>query len=156
MEHENLTKKYLGIYIEPTGFRMIAVPYFPPEKTKGGIFFTDSDREEIADFYMVSKILAIGDEAFSSKEIFPNGPRVNVGDWVHITRSSREDKKTHDGIKYFYLNDSATNGTIPNIDNNILKAVGLFKENFTTDQAIEAFNEFEQSMLYESRVKKNV
>jgi co-chaperonin GroES (HSP10) len=156
MEHDNLTEEYLGVFIEPTGFRMIAVPYFPPEKTKGGIYLTDYDREEIADFYMVSKILAIGDEAFSSKEIFPNGPRVNVGDWVHITRSSREDKKTHDGIKYFYLNDSATNGIIPDFENNILKSVGLFKESFTTDQAIEAFNEFEQSMLYESRVKKNV
>jgi co-chaperonin GroES (HSP10) len=156
MEHENLTREYLGIYIKPNGYKIIAVPYCPPEKTKGGIILTDSDREEIMDLYVVAKILAIGDEAFSNEKIFPHGSHFEVGDWVHITRCSREDKKTHDGIKYYYFNDTSTNGTIPNIDNNILKAVGLFKENFTTDQAIEAFNEFEQSMLYESRVKKNV
>lgn len=146
MDSENLTKDYLGFKIEPTGYKMVAMFYYPPEESDGGLLFTTETRDDLKDRFLLGKILAIGKEAFQKEGMFPNGPHVKVGDWCHISRASREDKITADNIVYCYLNDTGTHGIIP--DNEIVGALGLSSKNWT-------LKKIEERLLHKNRIKEN-
>ena len=70
----------------PTGYRLLILPFTPPEKTKGGIMLAKQtlDKERIAT--IVGLVVRLGPDAYSDKEKFPEGPWCKEGDWVIFGR----------------------------------------------------------------------
>ena len=71
---------------EPTGYRILVLPYAGPKKTKGGIYLSDSTQETIQMTTVCAYVLKMGDLCYKDKDKFPNGPWCQKGDWVIFGR----------------------------------------------------------------------
>ena len=75
---ETLTPENIQSQLEklpmPTGYRVLILPFTPPETTKGGIMLAKQtlDKERIAT--VVGLVVRLGPDAYSDKEKFPEGP----------------------------------------------------------------------------------
>lgn len=71
---------------QPTGWRILILPYKGSGKTKGGILMADETIERNSLATVVGYVLAVGPEAYNDQEKFPTGPWCKKGDWVMIGR----------------------------------------------------------------------
>jgi co-chaperonin GroES (HSP10) len=71
---------------QPTGWRILILPYKGSGKTKGGILMADETIERNSLATVVGYVLAVGPEAYNDQEKFPSGPWCKKGDWVMIGR----------------------------------------------------------------------
>jgi chaperonin GroES len=71
---------------QPTGWRILVLPFKMNEKTKGGIIMNEStlERQQIAS--QCGNVLAMGSECYKDKERYPTGPWCKIGDWVIFAR----------------------------------------------------------------------
>ena len=73
---------------EPTGWRILVLPWAGPAKTKGGVYLSDQTAETIQVTTVCAYVLKVGDLAYTDKTRFPNGPWCQKGDWVIFGRYS--------------------------------------------------------------------
>ena len=71
---------------EPTGWRLIVLPFKMDEKTKGGIIMNESTLEKQQVASQCGNVLAMGPQCYTDKERYPEGPWCKVGDWVIFAR----------------------------------------------------------------------
>jgi co-chaperonin GroES (HSP10) len=71
---------------QPTGWRILILPYKGSGKTKGGVLMADETIERNSLATVVGYVLAVGPEAYKDQEKFPSGPWCKKGDWVMIGR----------------------------------------------------------------------
>jgi len=71
---------------EPTGYRILVLPYAGPKKTKGGLYLADTTQDTIQMTTVCAYVLKVGDLAYKDKEKFPNGPWCKQGDWIIFGR----------------------------------------------------------------------
>ena len=71
---------------EPTGWRLIVLPFKMDEKTKGGIIMNETTLEKQQVASQCGNVLAMGPQCYKDKERYPNGPWCKVGDWVIFAR----------------------------------------------------------------------
>ena len=71
---------------EPTGWRLIVLPFKMDEKTKGGIIMNESTLEKQQVASQCGNVLAMGPQCYKDKERYPEGPWCKVGDWVIFAR----------------------------------------------------------------------
>lgn len=71
---------------EPTGYRLLVLPYAGPKKTKGGIYLSDTTQDTIQMTTVCAYVLKVGDLAYKDKEKFSNGPWCKQGDWIIFGR----------------------------------------------------------------------
>ena len=71
---------------QPTGWRLLVLPFKMNEKTKGGVIINEStlERQQVAS--QCGNVLAMGSECYKNKERYPNGPWCKIGDWVVFAR----------------------------------------------------------------------
>jgi len=71
---------------QPTGWRMLVLPFKMKDKTKGGLVITDDtlERQQVAS--QCGLILAMGPQCYSDKERYPEGPWCKVKDWIMFAR----------------------------------------------------------------------
>ena len=71
---------------QPTGWRMLVLPFRMKEKTDGGIIVgTETiDRQQVAS--QCGNVLAMGPDCYNDKNRFTQGPWCKVGDWVVFAR----------------------------------------------------------------------
>ena len=71
---------------QPTGWRILVLPFKMNEKTKGGVIMNEStlERQQVAS--QCGNVLAMGSECYKDKERYPSGPWCKVGDWVVFAR----------------------------------------------------------------------
>jgi len=71
---------------QPTGWRILILPFKMKEKTKGGILMGQDtlERQQVAS--QCGNVLAVGPHAYKDKDRFPNGAWCKVGDWVMFAR----------------------------------------------------------------------
>ena len=71
---------------QPTGWRLLVLPFKMNEKTKGGVIMNEStlERQQVAS--QCGNVLAMGSECYKDKERYPTGPWCKVGDWVVFAR----------------------------------------------------------------------
>ncbi len=95
----------------PVGWRLLIMPYEPPSTTKGGIEIPDHvlERERLAT--VVGCVLAIGPDAYSDKERYPNGAWCKKNDWVIFARYAGSRLKIEGG-ELRILNEDEVLGTI--------------------------------------------
>ena len=71
---------------QPTGWRLIVLPFKMDEKTKGGIIMNESILEKQQVASQCGNVLAMGSQCYKDKERYPDGPWCKVGDWVIFAR----------------------------------------------------------------------
>ena len=98
---------------QPTGWRILILPFKMKEKTKGGILMGQDtlERQQVAS--QCGIVLAVGPNAYKDQERFPNGPWCKVGDWVMFARYAGSRIKIEGG-EVRLLNDDEVLATIKN------------------------------------------
>ena len=71
---------------QPTGWRLLVLPFRMNEKSKGGVLFANEtvDKQQVAS--QCGNVLAMGSECYKDKDRYPTGPWCKVGDWVVFAR----------------------------------------------------------------------
>ena len=98
---------------QPTGWRLLILPFKMNDKTKGGIYLGESTLEKQQVASQCGNVLAVGPDAYGDKERFPDGPWCKVGDWVMFARYAGSRIKIEGG-EVRLLNDDEVLATIKN------------------------------------------
>ena len=95
----------------PTGWRLLIMPFRVKEETKGGIIIAQETLERARSAVQVGYVLKMGDLCYKDEDKFPTGPWCKPKDWVIFARyaGSRMDI---DGGEIRMLNDDEVLGTI--------------------------------------------
>jgi len=80
------TDKALERLPNPTGWRILVLPYKGQGKTKGGIILSDTTIEERGYTTVTALVLKVGPDAYKDKERFPEGPWCKKNDWIIFGR----------------------------------------------------------------------
>ena len=98
---------------QPTGWRILILPFKMNDKTKGGVYLGESTLEKQQVGSQCGNVLAVGPDAYGDKERFPDGPWCKVGDWVMFARYAGSRIKIEGG-EVRLLNDDEVLATIKN------------------------------------------
>ena len=98
---------------QPTGWRILILPFKMKEKTKGGVYMGQDtlERQQVAS--QCGNVLAVGPHAYKDKKRFPNGAWCKVGDWIMFARYAGSRIKIEGG-EVRLLNDDEVLATIKN------------------------------------------
>ena len=108
-----LSKALLDRLPQPTGWRLLVMPYKGRAQTEGGLFLPDQVVEREALATVVAYVLRVGPEAYKDPDRFgPDAqPWCKQGDWVCIGRYSGSRFKI-DGGEVRIINDDEVIATI--------------------------------------------
>ena len=83
---EKLSSDLLDQLPDPTGWRILILPYRGQGQTEGGIHLTEKtvERQQIAT--VLGYVLKTGELAYQDEHKFPPGPWCKAGDWVLFGR----------------------------------------------------------------------
>ena len=98
---------------EPSGWRLLVLPFTPKEKTKGGILIAQESLEKLRIATNCGYVLKVGPLAYYDKEKFPTGPWCKKGDWVIFARYAGS-RLPIEGGEVRLLNDDEVLGKIDN------------------------------------------
>mgnify|MGYP003661173277 FL=1 len=96
---------------QPTGWRILVLPFKMKDKTKGGVILAEDtlERQQVAS--QVGLVLAMGPQCYKDKERYPEGPWCKVNDWVMFARYAGSRVKIEGG-EIRMLNDDEVLATI--------------------------------------------
>ena len=80
------TDKVLERLPDPTGWRLLVLPYKGQGKTKGGVILTDKHVEERGYATVTALVLKMGPACYNDEKRFPDGPWCKKGDWIIFGR----------------------------------------------------------------------
>ena len=80
------TDKVLERLPDPTGWRILVLPYKGQGKTKGGVILADETIEERGYTTVTGLVLKVGPDAYKDETRYPNGPWCKVNDWIIFGR----------------------------------------------------------------------
>ena len=98
---------------EPSGWRLLVLPFTPKEKTKGGIIIAQESLEKLRIATNCGYVIKLGPLAYHDKEKFPTGPWCKKGEWVIFARYAGS-RLPIEGGEVRLLNDDEVLGTIDN------------------------------------------
>jgi len=93
----------------PAGYRILIRPKGVVEKTKGGIYLTDNNKEQQSYLNSVGQVIAMGPECYSDRK----APWCKVGDWVVFGRYAGA-KISVQKVKMVIINDDEILATLDN------------------------------------------
>ena len=114
---------------QPTGWRILVMPYQGKDKTEGGVYVPDAVREREGRATVVAYVLKVGPLAYLDREKFSESLDANLrppawckeGDWVCIGRYAGS-RFQIEGGEVRIINDDEIIATI--IDPDDVKAIG--------------------------------
>tara|TARA_R100001086_G_scaffold204292_1_gene120221 strand:+ start:54 stop:503 length:450 start_codon:yes stop_codon:yes gene_type:complete len=71
---------------QPTGWRLLVLPFKIKGKTKGGVLLGQETIERQQVGSQCGNVLAMGAHCYNDKKRYPDGPWCKVGDWVVFAR----------------------------------------------------------------------
>ena len=98
---------------EPTGWRLLVLPFTPKEKTKGGVLIAQESLDRLRVGTNCGYVLSMGPLAYQDREKYPTGPWCKKGDWVIFARYAGS-RLPIEGGEVRILNDDEVLGTIQN------------------------------------------
>jgi len=98
---------------QPTGWRILVLPFKMGEKTKGGILMGQDTLEKQQVASQCGNVLAMGPDCYQDKDRYKQGPWCKVGDWVMFARYAGSRIKIEGG-EVRLLNDDEILATIKN------------------------------------------
>ena len=103
---------------QPTGWRILILPYRPPPVTKAGIYIPDKAIDDTQIQTVVGYVLKMGAQAYKDSTRFPEGAWCKEQQWVVFARYSGSRLKLNEedgaafGSEVRILNDDEILGTI--------------------------------------------
>ena len=70
----------------PTGWRMLILPYRGKAKTQGGVYLPDQVVDDSQLTTVVGYVMKMGELCYEDKSKFPDGPWCKQGDWIVFPR----------------------------------------------------------------------
>ena len=109
----DLSKKESSKLPEPTGWRLLVLPFKMKEKTKGGVILAETtlERQQVAS--QCGLVLKMGPDCYKDKERYADGPWCKEGEWVMFARYAGSRIKIEGG-EIRLLNDDEVLATIKN------------------------------------------
>ena len=98
---------------EPSGWRLLVLPFTPKEKTKGGIIIAQESLEKLRIATNCGYVIKLGPLSYPDKEKYPTGPWCKKGEWVIFARYAGS-RLPIEGGEVRLLNDDEVLGTIDN------------------------------------------
>ena len=111
-KEKDLAKAELTKLPNPTGWRLLVLPFKQKEKTKGGIILADDTIEKSQIASNCGLVLAMGPHCYD-KERYPEGPWCKKGDWIIFARYAGS-RIQIDGGEVRLLNDDEILATVNN------------------------------------------
>jgi len=111
LEPSLLEKSLLERLPQPTGWRLLVMPYQGKLKTKGGLHLPDEVRERESVATVVAYVLKMGPLAYNDKKKYGE-PWCREKEWVCIGRYSGSRFKLEDGGEVRIINDDEVIATI--------------------------------------------
>ena len=96
---------------QPSGWRLLVLPFTPKEKTKGGIIIAQESLDKAGIATNCGYVVKMGPMAYGDKEKFPTGAWCKQGDWVIFARYAGS-RLPIEGGEVRLLNDDEVLGTI--------------------------------------------
>ena len=96
---------------QPSGWRLLVLPFTPREKTKGGIIIAQESLDKARIATNCGYVVKMGPMAYGDKEKFPTGPWCKQGVWVIFARYAGS-RLPIEGGEVRLLNDDEVLGTI--------------------------------------------
>ena len=97
----------------PTGWRLLVMPFQVKEETKGGIIIAQETLDRARAAVQVGYVLKLGPLCYGDEERYPTGPWCKEKDWVIFARYAGS-RMEIDGGEIRMLNDDEVLGTIDN------------------------------------------
>ena len=97
-------------YLNPSGWRILVLPFTPKDKTKGGILIAQETLDKLRIATNCGYVLKMGPLCYSEKK-FTSGPWCKKGDWVIFARYAGS-RLPIEGGEVRLLNDDEVLGTI--------------------------------------------
>jgi co-chaperonin GroES (HSP10) len=110
---ENITESLVDSLPNPSGWRILVLPFTPKDKTKGGIIFSQESLDKLRIGTNCGYVLKMGPLAYADKERYPTGPWCKEKDWVIFARYAGS-RLPIEGGEVRLLNDDEVLGTIKN------------------------------------------
>lgn len=96
---------------EPSGWRLLVLPFTPKEKTKGGLIIAQESLDRLRIAVNCGYVLKVGPLAYKDKDKFESGPWCKKGEWVIFARYAGS-RLPIEGGEVRILNDDEVLGTI--------------------------------------------
>ena len=109
---ENITSSLSDSLPQPSGWRLLVLPFTPKDKTAGGLIISQESLDRLRIATNCGYVLKIGPLAYHDKEKYPTGPWCKKGDWVIFARYAGS-RLPIEGGEVRILNDDEVLGTIP-------------------------------------------
>ena len=109
---ENITESLIDSLPQPSGWRLLVLPFTPKDKTSGGLIISQESLDKARIATNCGYVLKIGPLAYYDKEKYPTGPWCKKGDWVIFARYAGS-RLPIEGGEVRILNDDEVLGTIP-------------------------------------------
>ena len=110
---ENITESLIDNLPNPSGWRILVLPFTPKDKTKGGIIFSQESLDKLRIGTNCGYVLKMGPLAYADKERYPTGAWCKEKDWVIFARYAGS-RLPIEGGEVRLLNDDEVLGTIKN------------------------------------------
>ena len=110
---ENISESLIDNLPNPSGWRILVLPFTPKDKTKGGIIFSQESLDKLRIATNCGYVLKMGPLAYNDKERYPTGPWCKEKDWVIFARYAGS-RLPIEGGEVRLLNDDEVLGTIKN------------------------------------------
>ena len=107
---DNIGKDTVDELPEPSGYRILVLPFTPKNKTKGGILFSQETLDKARIATTCGYVLKMGDLAYTDKDKFGE-PWCKKGDWIIFARYAGS-RLPIDGGELRLLNDDEVLGAI--------------------------------------------
>ena len=107
---ENI-KEQVSQLPEPSGWRLLVLPFTQKEKTKGRILIAQESLDKLRVATNCGYVLKMGPLAYADREKFTTGPWCKKGDWVIFARYAGS-RLPIEGGEVRLLNDDEVLGTI--------------------------------------------
>lgn len=111
MDPRDLPQEDIDSMPTPTGYRILMIPYSPPNTTASGIIVSDKMQKAETVASTVGYIAKMGPDCYKDKDRYEAGPWCKVGDFVLFGRyaGARIQRK---GLEVRILNDDEILGLI--------------------------------------------
>ena len=106
----NIGKETVDQLPEPSGWRLLVLPFTPPSKSKGGLIYSQETLDKARIATTCGYVLKMGPLCYT-EEKFTAGPWCKKGDWVIFARYAGS-RLPIEGGEVRLLNDDEVLGTI--------------------------------------------
>ena len=97
----------------PSGWRLLVLPFTPPSKSKGGLIYSQETLDKARIATTCGYVLKMGPLCYSEEKFEASGPWCKKGDWVIFARYAGS-RLPIEGGEVRILNDDEVLGTIKN------------------------------------------